>query len=244
MEKYLYADLSLYEKTHWWHRAKTNTVFLLLQSCVKKYKNPYILDIGCGTGNNVAMWGKLGKAYGVDSSTDAVSFCKQRGLKNIFKGKGEKTPFRDHMFACVTMLDVLEHIENESKVLQEIKRVLGKNGMLILTVPAFPILWSRWDEILHHKRRYTRKSLIAVLTKNNFEIEYISYQYSFLFIPALIIRTVKSFLNKNKQYPSDFSHSNVFINWLMMNLSLLESKIKKITPTPFGTTLLCVARNK
>lgn len=242
MQKYLYQDLYALEETHWWHKAKRN----LVSSFIKKYigKNRVkILDVGCGTGKNVETFAKLGESWGLDSSREAILFCKKRGIKNLIKGSVENIPGKKEYFDFITALDVLEHVDDE-KALIEIKRVMKKSGILIVNVPAFSILWSKWDEVLHHKRRYTKTQLNKVIAAAGFKTLKITYIYSFLFIPVLLIRTLKKLVFKD-YYPSDFKLSNPLINNVMGILCSIERMIIFIDKTiPFGTSLLLVAQKK
>jgi ubiquinone/menaquinone biosynthesis C-methylase UbiE len=241
MEKYLYEDLYKLEDKHWWHRSKRKICLELIQEYSKK-KNLRILDIGCGTGKNVEAFSSLGEVWGLDNSKEAIMFCKKRGLKNLKLGNLDKTGFKDGYFDVVTMLDVLEHLEDQDKALNEIKRILRPNGILIITVPAFSWLWSQWDVVLHHKRRYSNNLLHKVVTRNGLEVLKLSYLYSFLVLPSLIIRVIKSRLNK-KSYGSDFSLSNSFIDSILLTLVIIEQSFLKIASIPFGTSLICVSRN-
>lgn len=239
MQKYLYADLYDLEEAHWWHKAKRN----LVSDFLKRYlpdKNCKILDVGCGTGKNIEVFSKFGNVRGIDNSSEAIAFCKKRGLRNVTLGNIEKMPFGKESFNCVTTLDVLEHVD-DSKSLKEIYRVLRKSGIIIATVPAFPKLWSRWDEVLHHKRRYTQKTLKGVLQKNGFKIVKISYLHSFLFLPVLTIRAVKNLINRN-YYPSDFKLSNRVVDYLLENIANLEKFFIINARIPFGTSLIIVAQ--
>ncbi len=239
MQKYLYKDLYLLEDNHWWHKAKRDLVSYFL----KKYltsRNCKILDIGCGTGKNLETFSKFGTTWGIDNSNDAIRFCKKRGLQNISKGDAEKLPFKKNFFDSVTALDVLEHVD-DSKSLKTIYRVLKSEGIVIATVPAFPILWSKWDEVLHHKRRYTSSTLIKTFKESGFEIIKVSYIYSFLFFPTLIIRSLKNIFYKN-YYPSDFKLSNILINNIMGKLAKSERNFLIKHNIPFGTSLIIIAK--
>lgn len=237
MQKYLYADLYKLEEIHWWHKAKRDLVGFFLKQTARKGSK--ILDVGCGTGKNVEEFANFGSSHGIDTSNEAIIFCAKRGLKNIIKGSIEKMPFPKQSFNIITALDVLEHVD-DSKSLKEISRVLKDRGTLIATVPAFPILWSKWDEVLHHKRRYTKNTLKEVVEKNGFNITKISYVYSFLFLPAFIIRNVKKLLYKN-YYPSDFKLSNKIINYLFEKIAQMEIFFIKRLNIPIGTSLIVVA---
>ncbi len=241
MNKYLYEDLYQQEETHWWHVTKTNAVLNLI-SKYQKAKDLKILDIGCGAGKNAETFTKLGKSWGIDSSTEAIKFCKRRGLKNIYLAKSDKLPFKNDFFNVVTLLDVLEHVEEKS-TLSEINRVLAPNGILVINVPAFPWLWSKWDEVLHHRRRYTRKSLEKVLSQNGLKIKKISYTYSFLVLPAYLIRLVKSKLSQ-KHYSSDFAMSSKLENRLLIYISTAERMFWTKFYLPFGTSLIAVAQKQ
>src|SRR5216684_3840556 len=107
MEKFLYEDLYKKEDRHWWHLAK-RAAYLALIAKYLKVKNPRILDLGCGAGKNVEELSKLGEAWGVDISKEAIAFCKKRGIKNVKLGSAYKTGFGNGYFGLVTLLDVLE----------------------------------------------------------------------------------------------------------------------------------------
>lgn len=241
MQKYLYQDLFSLEESHWWHISKRRIIRNLMNRYLN-LKNPRILDIGCGTGKNIEELKDLGKIYGLDSSKEALKFCKKRGLNNLIFGSAEKTTLKNESFDLIMLLDVLEHT-NDNKTLDETYRILKKEGIIILTVPAFSWLWSNWDVVLHHRRRYTTKNLTQILKQKNFEIIKISYMYSFLVLPAFIIRKIKSFFSK-EDYSSDFKISSSFTNHLLNFISQLESFFILTTNIPFGTSIIAVARKK
>ena len=81
MRKDLYIDLYEREESHWWHLSKRKLLFKLLNRYAKK--GVCILDVGCGTGKNLEELGNFGKAEGVDNSSEAINFCKKRGLRKV-----------------------------------------------------------------------------------------------------------------------------------------------------------------
>lgn len=241
MQKYLYKDLYLLEDSHWWHRAKrANVRGLLLKFLLDK--RPKILDVGCGAGKNVEEFSRIGPTWGIDNAKEAIEFCEKRGLKTVKLGNAEATNFPVDSFNIVAILDVLEHT-NDRKTLKEAYRILKSKGLVVITVPAFSILWSRWDVVLHHKRRYTRKSLQKILEQQSFEILKISYMFSFLFIPIFIIRVVKSKIS-TKIYKSDFRINAPIINYLLTVASRVESYFIQHFNVPFGTSIICIARKQ
>ncbi|MBU1092078.1 class I SAM-dependent methyltransferase, partial [Patescibacteria group bacterium] len=111
-----------------------------------------ILDVGCGTGENFYWLSKFGEVTGADTSELAVELADQKGKAVL--GRTEDLPFEDGTFDLVTAFDVLEHVTDDAKVLQEWKRVLHSGGRLFLSVPAYQGLFGPHDRALGHLRRY------------------------------------------------------------------------------------------
>lgn len=240
MRKDLYEDLYITEETHWWHKAKRRFVNQAIAIYAQK-KKLTILDVGCGTGKNMEELRRFGDVWGVDVSDEAHAFCKKRGLTQVKKGEVERLPFERDIFDVVCILDVLEHVDDRATI-KEIKRVLKNDGLIVITVPAFWWLWSKWDKILHHKRRYTKKQLEEILTAEGFVIKRNSYIHSFLVLPILMIRKIKQL--QKKSYSSDFQINNALINMALSFVSHLEQMWITRYDMPFGTSILCVAQNR
>ena len=235
----LYQDLWELEEKHWWHISKRE----LCQKVIAKYfKGGKIVDIGCGTGKNVEAFSKYGEVWGIDNSEEALKFCKKRGLNNVIKGDAEKSNLPGKTFKLVTLLDVLEHTD-DTKTLKEIHRILKKDGLLLITVPSYQWMFSQWDVVLHHKRRYTKGKLEELLKKNGYEIVFSSYFQSFLVLPVFVIRRLKSAL-KPKNYGSDFRLGNQFINRLLLKVSHAEQQTVMRHGLPFGLSILALARKR
>lgn len=239
MQRYLYKDLFKLEEKHFWHIAKRNAVLWFIKRYLPR-KKAKILDVGCGTGKNLESLKKFGEIWGIDNSLEAIKFCKKRGLENIKLASASETLFKSNSFDAVTMLDVLEHTDDK-KALTEIYRILSPGGIVIITVPAYQWLWSRWDEALHHKRRYSKESLKSILKDCSFIPVKISYLYSFLIVPALVVRVVKSLFNP-KKYPSDFQLSSSMLNLLLGKVAAAELTFVKNGSVPFGLSLIAIAR--
>jgi ubiquinone/menaquinone biosynthesis C-methylase UbiE len=238
MRSDLYEDMYKSEETHWWHMAKRRFVGNLIKMYAQK-KSLSLLDVGCGTGKNMEDLSRFGEVWGVDISNEALLFCKKRNLSKVKIGEAEHLPFGEKSFDVVSALDVLEHVDDMRSV-REIKRVLKDGGYIIITVPAFGWLWSKWDEILHHKRRYTRKQLEDILTQEGFSIKRNTYIHSFLVMPSLIIRKLKQ--RQSKTYTSDFQINNSLTNTILSFISELEQNWINRYDMPFGTSVLCIAQ--
>ncbi|MBU0569233.1 class I SAM-dependent methyltransferase [Patescibacteria group bacterium] len=242
MKKFLYKDLYEQEENHWWHIAKRALVKSFAEYHLSKKSKNKILDVGCGTGKNIESLQNFGEVWGIDYSPEAIKFCKKRGLKKIKLGKAEKTAFPKNSFHLITLLDVLEHVDDK-KTLIEVKRILKSNGLVIITVPAYPKLWSKWDEILNHKRRYTKASLKTLLKHNDFKVLNLSYMHSYLLPWHFIIRPIKSILQSD-EYSSDFNLDNHFWNLIGRFVTRIERPFIKRGLIPFGLSLMAIAKKK
>jgi len=239
MQHYLYDDLYQSEEFHWWHRAKRRLVLMLIGRYTPR-RHPRILDVGCGTGKNIEAWSRLGTTQGIDVSPRAIHYCKKRGLTRVQQAKAECTKLTGSSVDVVTLLDVLEHTD-DMPVIAEMARIITRRGILIVSVPAYPWLWSTWDVVLHHRRRYTKEELHRKLSAQGFLPIYTSHVFSFLPIPAILIRFVKS-RRPPKQYGSDFQLTSGAINRMLYALCMAEQFVMQIVPLPFGTSIVCVAQ--
>mgnify|MGYP001046825587 CR=1 FL=1 len=228
------------EDYHWWFISKRNLIIQLIKSL--KFPSPFILDVGSGTGANLSSFSKIGKTFGIDISKQAVDFCNRRGLKNIIQSPVEKIKFKDKNFDIITCLDLLEHTTNPIDVLKEIRRVLKDSGKIIITVPAFRILWSQHDEALCHLRRYEKDSLMYDLHEAELKIEKMSYLFFtsfFVVAPIRILRRI--IINKQKLYSDTTTLPPKILNDFLRFLFEVETKISINLGLPFGTTLYAIA---
>lgn len=158
MEEWRYRELYELEDRHWWFRSRRRVVHALLQRA-ELPPAPRILDAGCGTGRNLVELESYGLAEGVDFSAEAVEFCRLRGLQRVQQASLEELPFEASRFDLIVSTDVIEHVDDDGRALGELRRVAAPGGRLLVTVPAYSWLWSRHDESLHHRRRYTAARL-------------------------------------------------------------------------------------
>jgi len=105
-----------------------------------------ILEIGVGTGR-FAM--RFPNATGIDPSLNALKMAEKRGVKTVH-GYGENLPFEDETFGCVLIIVTLCFVKNPLEVLREAKRVLRKDGSIIIgLVPRD----SPWGVFYEEKKR-------------------------------------------------------------------------------------------
>lgn len=99
------------ETSYWWHIGRRAVIKSLLRAFVTFPEQARILDLGCGTGRNVALLAGFGRAFGADPSPEALAIGRKLGLADRLVGaQAERIPFRDGAFDLVAALDLLEHL--------------------------------------------------------------------------------------------------------------------------------------
>lgn len=244
MEKDFYKTYFRIEQENWWFKVRRNLIFDLFA----KYKVSYeskIFDFGCGSGYLVGELQKMGyNAFGVDFEKEAIRYGLNSGIKNLTVGTGEKIDHLDRSFDLVTILDVLEHIENERSLMVELVRILKPGGKIIITVPAYQWMWGIQDEVAHHYRRYIMKSILK-LVKDYPSLSVVKNTYfnTFLFLPVAIVRLVSKWFSL-KGRESDFDINNKWLNKLFFFIFDLERKVLKYINFPFGVSILLIAKKE
>ena len=244
MEASEYKNIYEKEERHFFYRAN-HALFLSHVSYLgtKLGRQLKILDAGAGTGLLAKKLKKFGEVTGVDINPEAIYFSKKRGV-NVKKTSVNKLPFKSETFDLVVSMDVLYHRKvNDKKALSEIYRVLKPRGLLLLRVPASPILFSSHDRYVHTRERYTKQKLLGRLEKAGFKVEKISYINTILFFPALL-----KFLYE-KIIKSDHSSSNIKqiperLNQVILTFLSFENWLLKYASLPFGIGLFAVAKKK
>ncbi len=242
MEQHTYSIMYSVEGSHWWFAGRRRIIESFLKRICRDLgqTNPRILDIGCGTGANLEMLSQFGAAEGVDVSSDALEFCRQRGLQNVRQGEAEHLPYDERSFDLVTALDVVEHLDDDVAGLKEMRRVLRPGGYALMFVPAFMFLWGVQDDISHHRRRYTRATLQQAVRTAGFEIERFTFANLTFFAPILLGRIL---MRVTGLRPA--SENNLTIGGLNGALGRIlgaESSILRHVNLPFGVSAICVAR--
>src|SRR5437868_509199 len=242
MQQHTYSIMYEVEGKHWWFYGRRKIIESFVEKiCREAAKNaPRILDVGCGTGANLQMLSQFGAAEGVDVSSEALEFCRARGLAEVKQGAAETLPYEDASFDLVTGLDVVEHLDDDLSGLREMRRVLRPGGRALLFVPAFMFLWGVQDDISHHRRRYTLRELKQRVTDAGLSIERATYANISFFLPILIGRFL---MRVTRIRPS--SENNITIgalNGLLGRILGAEGWWLQRMNFPFGVSIVCVAR--
>jgi SAM-dependent methyltransferase len=242
MQSHHYPILYQVEESHWWYVGRRRIIRSLIEKicATLNNQNPRILDVGCGTGANLKMLAAYGSTEGVDISQQAVDFCRERGLDLVKLGAAEQLPYDDDSFELVTALDVIEHLDDDVVGLQEMRRVLRRDGRLLLFVPAFMFLWGVQDDVSNHRRRYTLPSLVKAVEAAGFSVEWASYANISFFLPVLVVRSVMRWLGLRAA--TEYGINISPLNGQFSRLFAAERFLLKRGKIPFGVSAVCIAR--
>lgn len=190
MQEEVYEQLARVEDDHWWFRGRRSVIWALIESAALP-PGGRILDAGCGTGRNLREFASLGELVGAEPSASALEFCRAKGTTNVIQASAAELPFADREFDAVFAFDVLEHVEDDGAAFAELHRVTRPGGLLVATVPAYQWLWSQHDESHDHKRRYTRRTLVAGASGAGWQPVRHTYFNSLLLPPIALVRALR-----------------------------------------------------
>jgi SAM-dependent methyltransferase len=239
MEQWIYKEMFHLEDKHWWYAARRQIITTVLKTLALP-ASPKIVEIGSGTGGNLPMLAQFGQVEAIEPNSEGRAFIKQLGFPVQDGLLPDAVPLSPESVDMVAMLDVLEHVEDDAASLKTVHSLLKTGGYLVLTVPAFPSLWSYHDKQRHHHRRYTKQQLRALCLAAGFTIEKFSYYNTLLFPVVVGVR----FLNKllGRQNASDEKLPAGLTNALLQAVFASERHWLKRASLPVGVSLLVVLR--
>jgi SAM-dependent methyltransferase len=230
------------EDRHWWYRGRRK----VLERVVEDLRLPArarILDAGCGSGRNMVELARHGTVTGIELSETSVALARERRMGEVIAGSVLEMPFEADSFELAASLDVIEHLEDDLAALRELRRVVAPGGSLLVTVPAYQWLWSGHDEINHHFRRYTRRSLQRAGEEAGWQQVRTTYFNSLLLPAAVLLRVLDRFSRKTTESSLDLWVPPQPMNWLLERpLQLEAGLIGRGGRIPAGLSLLAVFR--
>jgi SAM-dependent methyltransferase len=227
---------------HFWIKARFNSVLKAI--CIYNLNNAKLLEIGCGHGLVIKQFEALKNVVvdGCDLNMFALSKVgKIRGnlySLDIF----DNPPELLNQYDGIVLLDVIEHIDEDSRFLKESCKYLKEDGFVIINVPALNSLFSKYDKVVGHKRRYTIRMLEELFDRNGIEKIRIEY-WGFFMIPIAILRKFILFFTENSIIVKrGFTPPSNTINWILTKIGLIENFLLK--SPPLGTSVVAIGRYK
>jgi len=246
MDKNYYLEYFYLERSNWWFRARLNILASQIKKVFKGRTNLNILNIGVATGATSQMLAQFGNVKSVEYDADCYAFVKQQLAIDIEQGSILNLRFKNETFDLVCAFDVIEHVEDDKKAVEEMHRVCKTNGIVMVTVPAFMSLWSQHDVVNHHYRRYKLNEL-NLLFGQNMQLMCKSYFNSILFLPIYAVRKA------GKLFPALFKRDGSGSDFGMFKLKLLDTVFYYVfmiekplllmgLKLPFGVSAIIIAK--
>jgi 2-polyprenyl-3-methyl-5-hydroxy-6-metoxy-1,4-benzoquinol methylase len=233
------------ERTHFWFVGRRRIFFHLLDRELAGRGPMRILDVGCGAGGMLEPLSRYGEVTGVDSSTELVEFCHQRGFENVVVGSAYELPAADGSVDLVTLFDTIEHVPDDARALREAERVLTPGGLVFISTPAYQFLYANNDRVAHHERRYTARQLRRRLSDAGLEPVLVTYFNTLLFpaiLPAVLAKKVVERISDPGDKTNLSHNMNPALNRALAATMSSERHLLARFSMPFGHSIIAIAR--
>lgn len=187
-----YQEMAAQEATHWWYVGRRQILASAL-SALALPPQARLLEIGAGTGGNLAMLARHGQVQAVEDNPEARAIAQARHPElAISPGRlPGPLPGPEGHFDLICLLDVLEHIEQDRQALRALAARLAPGGRILLTVPAYQWLFGAHDRFHHHFRRYSAGGLREAAADAGLHVRHMSHFNTLLFPAAAAVRALE-----------------------------------------------------
>jgi len=238
------------EARSFWCRSRIRILRRIIERHADRSRPLDMLDIGCGIGGIVGALGGMAnlRLTGSEIYLTGLQYARTR-LPNVsfIQLDATRIPFVES-YDIIGAFDVLEHIDEDEQVMRSVWNALRRGGLFLITVPQYPWMWSHLDDIVHHKRRYTRAELVGKLTKAGYQVEYTTSFVTALFpmmaASRLLSKARAHSADTRKEFESEVSLPGPLNAVFDVVMRVDEALIGTGRSLPFGGSLLAVARKR
>ncbi|MBI2051401.1 class I SAM-dependent methyltransferase [Candidatus Roizmanbacteria bacterium] len=202
-----------------------------------------LLDVGCGNGLVLRFFKRRGfDVTGMELSKDLCDVMRENPkMEEIVIIQGDISQKKGNgTYDVVLASDVIEHIDDDRKALQNLFTFVKQGGLLVVTVPAHAFLFGRRDETWGHYRRYNKKDLRDKLSDLNGKLEFVTYWnffgfFAYYFFEKILQKPIKEDFRYEDTSVSKFTRS--FLDGLLKAEELFGF-------SPIGLTLVAGIRKR
>lgn len=241
-----YERIDRIERRHFWFLIRSEILEQVIRTFISSPKGRSFLEIGFGTGIVLRVLDSMGFiTTGIDVNARALLYAKKQTRARLLR-QSIYTFRPNQQYDAIGAFDVLEHQTQDKTFLLCCKKLLKKQGHLFLTVPAGPYLWSRYDELSGHKKRYTKRDIISILRTCGFRVDYCNYWQVFIVPLYWIVRKYMHMLRPQQHLMDDvYLKIPIWpIHRIMYAIGWVEMKLLPYVVFPFGASLVVVCTKK
>ncbi|MGF1633050.1 MAG: class I SAM-dependent methyltransferase [Phycisphaerae bacterium] len=209
-----------------------------------------VADVGCGWGTNLGLLADAGyEVSGFDVSSRVLHrLARQRDLpvrRLVECDLTQPLPDDHATFDAVLALDVIEHIDDDYAAVLRLAELTRPGGVALVSVPALPELFSEFDEVQGHRRRYTPEALREAFTGSGLEVVWLN------FWGASMVKLLGRQRSRRRAGPGESAEDTyarylnlppwpgpVVLRWLLQ----FDAARTLGGPVPTGTSLMALAR--
>jgi SAM-dependent methyltransferase len=240
MDRATYDRMRVLQDGHWWFEGRRR----ILRGLIGRLGLPkpaQILEVGCGPGGNLAMLKQFGDVTALEPDDDSRAYAAERTGVRVEGGLlPGGLPFAPASFDLVCAFDVIEHVDDDAGSVAALARLLKPGGYLATTVPGQPWMWSRHDELHHHKRRYRLAPYRGMFEAAGLEVLTASHFNTVLFAPIAAVRALK--MATGSTAADDDAMPPAPLNRLLTGLFAAEGPWLRHAPLPTGVSIVLIAR--
>jgi SAM-dependent methyltransferase len=236
------APRALYglKEDHFWFSHRRTAILEAVGACLPEGQDARVLEVGCGDGEILAPLSRRFRAVGIDRRVGDLLLARRRGARRLVAGDGgPDMPFGPG-FDLIGLFDVVEHVEDDAGFLRTAASLAVPGGFVLVTVPADPRLWGKFDQYAGHYRRYTRNAVTGLLQGAGLEV----LQVLPLFRALWPLARIGAVLQRNTRVTDPAREYRVARPWndLLRRILSVERRLFGTSESGIGTSWLAVAR--
>lgn len=222
-------------ETHFWMRERRRLVARILAGL--PCGRDHVTELGCGTGGLLpVLEQRFGQVCAVDGHAILLAQAEANSTTaRLVQADVCRSPLPSGRSDLVVAFDVIEHVDPDD-FLREARRLVRPGGMLLVSAPASPALWSAMDEAAGHRCRYTRRQLAGEMRRHGWAPLGFTHYQMLLFAAVWASRLVRRGRGSVERRPPRW------LDRLLGSLNRLETHVSRGRGLPFGSSIFMWAR--